>query len=238
MSDVSISSVALRNTIPGAIPTAITPPPDISAAQLAANRANAQFSTGPKTADGKANSSHNALKTGLTGHTVLLPSDDEAAYQSHIQAYIAEWNPIGIQEADLVQSIADIVWRLKRIPFLEKMIYLKGRKEFAELFADADPAHRAGLLDLHIYEVNEKKLRNLHLQESRLSRRREKEISELKALQEARAQKESEASEIGSEFSTSLAKENEPTSTTQTACPKGDPSAPEPCLDPIERRQL
>jgi len=168
----------------------------ISAARLAANRANAQFSTGPTSDQGRAVSSHNALKTGLTGQAVLLPTDDEAAYQAHIHAYLTELGPVGIQESDLVQSIADLVWRLKRIPVLEKMIYIKGRKEFAEMFADADPTHRAGLLDLHIYEVNAKKLRNLQLQEARLSRRREKEVAELRRLQAERAEREIEAAEL------------------------------------------
>ena len=46
-----------------------------SAAQVAANQANAQLSTGPKTTEGKASSSRNALKTGLTGRTMILPKD-------------------------------------------------------------------------------------------------------------------------------------------------------------------
>jgi len=43
--------------------------------------------TGPKTPEGKAISCMNALKTGLTGRTVLLPTDDAAAFEQHIQAY-------------------------------------------------------------------------------------------------------------------------------------------------------
>jgi hypothetical protein len=42
----------------------------VSDARLAANRANAQHSTGPTTPEGKAKSSHNAVKTGLTGRTI------------------------------------------------------------------------------------------------------------------------------------------------------------------------
>ncbi len=50
----------------------------ISETKLKANRENATHSTGPKTEEGKKISSHNALKTGLTGRTVLLPTDDVA----------------------------------------------------------------------------------------------------------------------------------------------------------------
>src|SRR5579863_3901586 len=50
------------------VPTAARP---LSPAQLSANRANALKSTGPSEA-GKAKSRMNALRTGLTGRTVLI----------------------------------------------------------------------------------------------------------------------------------------------------------------------
>ncbi|MBV8808776.1 MAG: hypothetical protein JO033_08885 [Acidobacteriaceae bacterium] len=48
-------------------------------AQIKANRENAKLSTGSKTESGKAKSSLNAVKTGLTGRTVLLSGDDAEA---------------------------------------------------------------------------------------------------------------------------------------------------------------
>ena len=56
----------------------------ISEAKLAANRANAVKSTGPVTAEGKAKSSLNAVKTGLTGRTILLSTEEAAVYEAHI----------------------------------------------------------------------------------------------------------------------------------------------------------
>ncbi|MBV8807686.1 MAG: hypothetical protein JO033_03345 [Acidobacteriaceae bacterium] len=50
-------------------------------AQIPANKKNAQLSTGPTSQTGKAKSSLNAVKTGLTSRTVLLPSDDAALYE-------------------------------------------------------------------------------------------------------------------------------------------------------------
>jgi len=61
-------------------------------ARRAANQANAQLSTGPKTEEGKRKSSLNAIKTALTGATVLLPSDDVAEYQRHLAAYESEFS--------------------------------------------------------------------------------------------------------------------------------------------------
>ena len=101
--------------------------PEISAAQLAANRANALLSTGPRTEEGRRNSSLNAVKTGLTGATVLFPTDDAAEYQRHLAAYEKELQPVGLEESELVQSLADIAWRLRCIPALEMAIYAQGR---------------------------------------------------------------------------------------------------------------
>jgi hypothetical protein len=100
-----------------------------SAAQTAANRANSQQSTGPKTEAGKAISSHNAVKSALTGQTVLLPTDDVPAYQLLVQTLIDLHRPITYEEKILVQSLADTEWRLLRIPTLESGIYALGRRE-------------------------------------------------------------------------------------------------------------
>jgi hypothetical protein len=162
----------------------------VSEAKLAANRANAQLSTGPRSAEGKAISSMNAVKTGLTGRTVLLPSDDAEAYRQHIAAYENEFKPAGLRECELVQSLADIQWRLQRIPGLEMAIYARGRDEFAEQFEDFDPAARSARMDLETFIQYQKPLRNLQLQEGRLQRQREKDMAEFRELQQGRREAE------------------------------------------------
>jgi hypothetical protein len=77
-----------------------------STAQINANRANAQLSTGPTTEAGRAISSKNAVKTGLTGRTVLLPSEDAALYESHVASFRERFKPAGEAELNLVQSLA------------------------------------------------------------------------------------------------------------------------------------
>jgi hypothetical protein len=157
-----------------------------SESRVAANRANAQLSTGPRTPEGRAVSSMNAVKTGLTGRTVLLPSDDAEAYRQHLAAYENEYKPVVLRERELVQSLADIQWRLQRIPGLEMAIYARGREEFAEKFDDQDPAVRSARIDLETFLQYQKPLRNLQIQEGRLQRQREKDMAELRELQEER----------------------------------------------------
>jgi len=147
-------------------------------------------STGPKTPQGKAKSCLNAVKTGLTGRTVLLPSDDADRYQQHIADFLEELQPVGPRESALVQSIADGTWRLERISTLEMALFARGREEFAELFADRDPALRSSLTELHTLLTYEKQIRNLNIQEARLRRQREKDSAELRGLQHERRARE------------------------------------------------
>lgn len=161
-----------------------------SPSRLAANRANAQLSTGPKTEDGKAKSAKNALKTALTGRTVLLPGDDADRYERHLHEYRKAYEPVGERECELAQSLADIAWRVDRIPGLEEALYVKGANELAATVAELDPRARASMLRLQTYLVYERQFRNLNIQEMRLHRLREKLIAEIKQLQKEREQKE------------------------------------------------
>jgi hypothetical protein len=115
----------------------------------------------------------------LTGRTVLLPSDDRAAFEQHVEAYFDEYKPQGLREHELVQSLADTRWRLNRSFALEAAL-------FSQVAADAEqgapvPGHLENLLKY------EKTLKNLHLQEARLHRRFDKDLAELRELQETRA---------------------------------------------------
>lgn len=157
-----------------------------TAAQIAANQANAKLSTGPTSEAGKSRSSLNAVKTGLTGRTVLLPEDDVIAYEAHVSYFMKRWEPSGEEERNLVQSLADTEWRLLRIPSLEMGIYAVGRLEFAELFANEDEAVRKHLIEAKIFLAYQRQLSNLSIQECRLRRQREKDIAALREMQENR----------------------------------------------------
>src|SRR6516162_8867657 len=159
-------------------------------AQIAANQANSQLSTGPRTEEGKAKSSLNAVKTGLTGRTVLLPSEDAALYEQHIARFMQQYEPVGDEELTLVQSLADTQWRLLRIPSLEAGIYALGRLEFAELFASEDESVRTHLINAKTLLVYQRQLNNLNLQENRLRRHREKDTAALLELQDNRKRTE------------------------------------------------
>ena len=156
-------------------------------AQINANRANAQHSTGPLSPATKLISSHNAVKTGLTGRTILLPNDDVAAYEKLVALMFEKHSPVGDVEEHIVHYIADTEWRLLRIPTLESGVYSLAYTELAGANPPAlsDQLANAALNAL-IARTCEKELRNLLLQERRLQRQLERHVAELKQLQDDR----------------------------------------------------
>jgi hypothetical protein len=153
-----------------------------TAAQIAANQANSQLSTGPKTTEGKAASSHNAVRTGLTGQTVLLPADDVEAYQKHVARFEAQFKPVTDREKELTQNLADTQWRLNRIFNLEQGIYALGSIEFAKLYENEDPSVRAGLIQTKTFTTYQRQFNNLCIQENRLRRHFAQDTAELEKL--------------------------------------------------------
>src|SRR4051812_31580861 len=90
-----------------AAPTAAPPTPArtktrISARKRLANRLNAQKSTGPKTAEGKARSRQNALKHGLAGAGIVTHAEDQAPLRERLDDWTADLNPTTTVESWLV----------------------------------------------------------------------------------------------------------------------------------------
>jgi hypothetical protein len=147
------------------------------------NRANAQHSTGPKTEAGKQKSSLNALRHGLTGQIVVMPTEDLQAYQLHLKSFTEEYNPQGATESNLVQALADASWRLNRVAALESNLLILG------ITQECDPI--AGALAIAAaLESQSKALANLSMHSQRLSRQFERTVTQLRALQEIRLAKE------------------------------------------------
>ena len=71
--------------------------------QLEANRANSVRSTGPKGLLGKARSSMNACKHGLTAQTVVIEDEDPAQFDVLRDALQEEFDPHSLMERELVE---------------------------------------------------------------------------------------------------------------------------------------
>jgi hypothetical protein len=85
-----------------------------TASQIAANRRNAQKSTGPRTVEGKAASCFNALKHGIDAHSQCLPSEDPAALEQLAAEYHERFAPATPEERALVDILISTEWDLRR----------------------------------------------------------------------------------------------------------------------------
>jgi hypothetical protein len=153
--------------------------------QLAANRAHAQLSTGPRTEEGKKRSSLNAFRHGLTGQIVIHTPEDQAAFQKHCDAIRESLAPVGALETTLAQSIAEDYWRLNRARALENAVFTLGLQEHS----DPDAAHLevdAALAQGRTWIEQAKNLQLLTIYEQRIRRSIEKNMAELRALQAER----------------------------------------------------
>ncbi|MDX2036514.1 MAG: hypothetical protein SFX72_07675 [Isosphaeraceae bacterium] len=74
-------------------------------AQIEANRRNAQASTGPTSARGKAIARQNALKDGLTGEGVVLTARDQKRVDELMPAYLKKFRPQHEHE----------IWQVRRL---------------------------------------------------------------------------------------------------------------------------
>ena len=72
------------------------------------NRANAQKSTGPRTAPGQQRSCMNAMKHGLSGQHLLLQESEVAAYDRMATAMFVDLKPKSEPELQIAQKIVDL----------------------------------------------------------------------------------------------------------------------------------
>jgi hypothetical protein len=130
------------------------------------------------------------ITSALTGQVTIVPTTDAAPYAQLLSDYQTELQPVGFQESNLVQTLAETTWRVRRSVALESAIFAKGRIEFAKQFAEHNPGIRESLIDVHTFLTYEKQIRGLQLQEARLSRRADKVSAELRTLQQERRKQE------------------------------------------------
>ena len=91
--------------------------------RAAANRANAKKSTGPKSEEGKAKSSRNAIKHGeratklkvfVPPHTACQAHEDRQAFYKFFDAHIAKYSPNDEIELNIIRQIVECEWDINR----------------------------------------------------------------------------------------------------------------------------
>ena len=133
------------------------------------NRQNAQASTGPKTEEGKARSSRNALKNGLYAKAALLPEESREEYLAFTSSLVVELKPAGPLQAELVQTVSDSLWRLRRIRIAEA----SQTERLSDIIVDLPEQTAAEVRSLESIGRHETRIQNVML----------KALNQLKELQ-------------------------------------------------------
>jgi len=87
--------------------------------KIIANRRNSQKSTGPRTHQGKAIVSKNAVKHGLLAHQVVISSERREDFDIHRDRIIKDMVPETPMESILAERVVILSWRLKRIDHIQ-----------------------------------------------------------------------------------------------------------------------
>ena len=121
----------------------MTGPKRMTDKQLAANRANALRSTGPRTAGGQAVSRYNALVHGVLSQAVipeaLEPYESREDLHALLNTLVDEFAPANAIEELLVEQIAAAYWRLARLYRAEAGSIAQNLDQAEAIRAGGDP---------------------------------------------------------------------------------------------------
>jgi hypothetical protein len=193
-----------------------------SAAQIAANQANAQLSTGPRTPEGKAAVARNRTTHGLSSPGFfLLPGEDPQEFAVLLASYHEEHQPDGPTESFLVNELAHCQWKLRRVAAMEAgLLGADDPHSSPDELMQADLAGPQRLLKLGRYEA-------------RIRRDWYRALSELRALRRevaraVTADARLRQAEADAEFNRMLQEIDKPISFPSAASAQATPARPEP----------
>src|SRR5258708_7433654 len=78
----------------------------------------------------------NAVRHGLLSVYTVLPWEDEAEYGSLLGALVEEYAPSGPTEDHLIEEIAGVIWRKRRLRLAEAATHQRGLEKTTEPFSN------------------------------------------------------------------------------------------------------
>jgi hypothetical protein len=142
--------------------------------QIEANRRNSQKSTGPRSAEGKAVSSRNALKSGIDARSQTLPGENVESLESLTAEYYGRFRPATPEARHLVDTLVSNEWLLRRFRRIEVQI-LKHEMEAAYHIDSKNPIG-------HAYTRSERSFDRLQRRINAAERNYHRALKELQSL--------------------------------------------------------
>src|SRR5579875_1260097 len=146
-----------------------------SAARISANQQNSQFSTGPSTAAGKEKAKFNAVKHGACAKTLILPTEDVAAFEAFAEFLRKTWDPINDLAEKHLNELVECEWRIDRIRKAEfKLLALGIRENLGKFEDEEDPEMRKSLAEAATWRDYHKQFAQFHRHENALLKEKDR----------------------------------------------------------------
>jgi len=147
--------------------------------QVAASRANAKKSTGPRTPEGRAKVRTNAIRHGLTGQILTLSESERPLFDELLNGLLNDFKPHNTIERQLVTGLAWDTWRLNRLRAIESNTFVMASDEPIDEFEQAIANAQTFLDEPGHFDL-------LSLYETRLTRNLHKNATLLRNMQRER----------------------------------------------------
>src|SRR6202051_1273394 len=153
----------------------------------ATSRANGAKSRGPKTAEGREQSSRNSLDHGFTSKkTIVLHCENEDEFQEMIGDYAVTYRPGSPVEEGLVNEMVAARWRMQRLRLIETaLLDSEMQRELPESETTDDPAFQLAFAFRRLVD-DSRAISLASRYESRLHRIHEHSHRTLRELQKSR----------------------------------------------------
>jgi hypothetical protein len=158
-------------------------------------RANGAKSRGPKTAEGRATSSRNALTHGFTSRsTIILECENHGEFQQILAEYRATYHPETPAEHALVEQMVAARWRIRRLWTIETALIdneiARRQAQVNHEFTNPDPGIELALAFQSLTD-DSRAISLISRYEARLSRMHDRAYATLRELQADRQNKKS-----------------------------------------------
>ena len=154
--------------------------------QQEASRINGAKSHGALSPETQAICSKNSLKHGQTAKALSLTEEEREDYTNLVNITFNHYRPISSMEKHVIQSVADLEWKIVKAEIYEAGILANGRMSNRDDLKDVEAAERFLLIEGLIYQTYAKVLQNLTLQRSRTQRDLERRIKQFEAMRAER----------------------------------------------------
>jgi hypothetical protein len=98
-------------------------------------------STGPRSAEGKARSSMNALKSGIYSKSLVIPGEDPINLTTLTEEYFERFRPALPGQRDLVDTLVRSTWTLRRLAVAEAQVWIYELDTTYKLNSEAPLGH-------------------------------------------------------------------------------------------------